>query len=115
MTDETEPEGGSTVVGGCVVLAAVLAAGAVLWALSPAVAVVLVWVVGWGAIVWAAKRPPKSVPRTPDHSPPPPGPPPPAAKQQVTMVRDTSHPNRWVVTAPSRWLTEIPNKEVGTE
>lgn len=113
VTEEEEPEGGSPAAAGCVVLAVVLAAGTVLWALSPAVAVLAVWGVGWGSVVWVAKRTPKSVQDAPDPAPPPLPERGPEREPLVTAFRDHTHPNRWVVTRESPWVNWIPNKEVG--
>jgi len=106
-----EPEEHSGCAGAAVISAAVLGLACGLWALSPTAFVLGLWIVGWGAIVWAARRP---VPPTPNPAPPPVPERGPEEEVQVSAVRDTSHPNRWVVTRPSEWLSRT-DKEAGTE
>jgi hypothetical protein len=73
--------------------------------------VLLVWALGAVAVWWAAKRPNKSVRDAPD--PAPPGTSERGSEQepQVSMVRDTTHPNRWIVARDSPWLTVEIDKE----
>ena len=95
---EEEVPGGSPAAGAC--LLTVLGAGA-LWtafAHSPDVAALVVWVVGWTKLICVA--------RTPIPAPPAPLEASPDEKPQVRTVRDTSHPNRWLVLRTSRWLEE---------
>jgi hypothetical protein len=73
--------------------------------------VLLVWALGSYAVWWAAKTPNKSVQDAPDPAPPAPSERGPEKEPQVSMVRDVSHPNRWVVTRPSPWLTESIEKD----
>lgn len=102
-----EPEGSGC---GTVIVITVMVAlpMTVLWAISPAALVLAVWVVGWGSVIWSAKR----VPRTPDPAPPPPSERGSEQEPQVTILRDTTHPNRWIVARPSRWMTEEIYKEI---
>ena len=99
---EEEVPGGSRAAGAC--LLTVLGAGAVwaAFAYSPDVAALVVWVVGWTRLICVA--------RTPNHAPPPLPEPSPDEKPQVRTVRDTSHPNRWLVLRTSRWLEEDTDK-----
>lgn len=102
----SRPEG-SPAAGGCLLLAAGIGTGAAVYNVSRDLLVILVWVIGL-AMIWRAI---KKVPGTPD--PAPPAPPERGSEKntQVTMLRDKTHPNRWVVTRPSRWMREEINKE----
>lgn len=95
--DERE---GSGCAGAAVVTAAVLALGGIFYAASPTFFVLGFWVVGWGAIIWAAKHVPATAnpapPQTPEGVR--------EEEPQVTVLRDKSHPNRWLVLKPSEWL-----------
>lgn len=113
--DAEEPEESAGCAGA--VLVTVLALGGA-WAahkVFPNGSILLLWIVGWGAVIWATgyRR------HTPNPAPPPL--PERGAEQnpQVTVMRDTSHRNRWIVTRPSPWLTYDPaaeaDNETGTE
>lgn len=73
--------------------------------------VLLVWVLGAAAVWYAAKTPNKSVQHAPDPAPPPLPERGSEEEPQVSMVRDTTHPNRWAVTRPSPWLTKEIEKD----
>lgn len=75
--------------------------------------VLLVWALG-AVAVWYAARTPNKVPGTPDPAPPAPSERGSEEEPQVTMVRDSTHPNRWTVARPSPWLTVEINKKAGT-
>ena len=109
IAETQEPEGSGC--GGVVVLAGAAAlALTVLWRLAPNLFVLAVWGIGWGAVIWVAKKTPKI-----DNPSPPPPPERGTEKDpQVNVVRDTTHPNRWLVTRQSAWVTEEINKETGT-
>lgn len=96
--EDEEPEGGGC---GTWVLAA-LAVGVitVLYRISAEAFVLILWGTGWGAIIYAAKK----VPPTPGPAPPGTSERDPEEEPQVSFIRDTSHPNRWVAIRPSRWL-----------
>lgn len=113
MEDEVEPEG-SGCAGAVVITAAVSAALAGVYALSPEGLVLGLWVLGWSALIWATGWRPKKLRRTANPAPPPLPERGCEEEPQVTMVRDTAHPNRWVVAHPSRWLAENPGRETGT-
>lgn len=78
-----------------------------------AIFTIAVWVLGWASLIWAT-RPNKSVEDA--ATPTPPASPERGSKQevQVSIVRDTAHPNRWIVTRPSGWMTQEIEKEAGT-
>ena len=78
-----------------------------------AVFTIAVWVLGWASLIWAT-RPNKSVEDAPNPSPPPLPERGPKQEVQVSIVRDTAHPNRWIVTRPSGWMTQEIEKEAGT-
>lgn len=100
MTEDDEPSGGGC--GGITVLAvAALGLGAAVYAISRDTFVIVVWIIGWALVVKAARKPVQS---TPDPAPPPPPERGSEEKPQVKMVRDTTHPNRWIVAAESPWL-----------
>jgi hypothetical protein len=73
-----------------------------LFAAAPDIGVLVVWVIG----SWAIWRAAKNVRDAPN--PAPPQVPERGSKEepQVSMLRDSTHPNRWVVARPSKWLTE---------
>lgn len=99
---EEEFESGAGCAGVFVLSALVLTVVVVLYVVSPETFILVLWGGGWTAIVWAAKRTPK----IDNPSPPPPVPERGSEeKPQVTMIRDQTHPNRWVILRPSRWLT----------
>lgn len=75
--------------------------------------VFLVWALGAAAVWWAAKRPNK-VQVAANPAPPPLSERGSEKEPQVTAMRDVSHPNRWIVTRESPWLTEEIDKEAGT-
>ena len=107
MEPEEDPQQGL----GCaaVTVIAILTAVplALLWLWSRDAFILTVWLIAAVSVIWAARRPNKIE----NHSPPPPSDPSPQKKPQVSMMRDQSHPNRWVVTRPSRWLTDTHDKE----
>lgn len=105
VTEDDTPEG-SAAAGGCLLTAAAIGVGTAVYAVSQDTLVIAVWILGWG-LIWRAAR--KKVPGTPD--PPPPPSPEGAPKQepQVSVIRDSSHPNRWLITRPSRWLGSSPS------
>ena len=113
MEDEVEP-GGSGCAGAAVITAVVLAALGGVYALSPEGLVLGLWVVGWSALIWATGWRPKKLRRTANPAPPPLPERGSEEEPQVTMVRDSAHPNRWIVTQPSGWVTQEINKEAGT-
>lgn len=99
--EEPEPQGyGCAAVTVIAILTAVPLAA--LWLISRDLFIVAVWVVAWWMVIRAAR---KSVPGTPDPAPPPPPERGSEEEPQVTMVRDTAHPNRWNVARPSPWMT----------
>lgn len=107
-----EREERSGCAGAAVIAAAVLAVLAGTYAASPEAFVLGAWAIGWGAIVWAAKKPVSSAP----NPAPPPAPERGSEEEpQVTVVRDKSHPNRWVVAQPSSWMNWDPEKEQSWE
>jgi hypothetical protein len=82
--------------------------GLAVFAYSRDAFVLLVWALGAAAVWWAAKKPVQGA----ANPAPPPLPERGSEKEpQVTMVRDTTHPNRWVVTRPSPWLAEPIEKD----
>lgn len=100
MTDDDVPEGAGC-AGITVLTVAALGLGTAIYAISSDTFVIAVWIVGWALVVKAARKPVQS---TPDRTPPPLPERGPEEKPQVKMVRDTTHPNRWVVAAESPWL-----------
>ena len=78
-----------------------------------AIFTIAVWALGAAAIIWAT-RPNKSVEDAAKSAPPPLPERGPKQEVQVNVVRDTSHPNRWIVTRPSGWMTQEIEKEAGT-
>ena len=107
MEVDEEPDG-SGCAGAAVVTAVSLALLWGLYRVFPAASVLALWVLGWSAIVWAARKP---LPGTAIPAPPPPSEGAPEEEPQVTAVRDTSHPNRWLITRPSRWVAEPIEKD----
>lgn len=97
---EEEPEG-SGCAGVVVVTAAVLALLSGLYAMAPDAFVIGAWVIGWGALIVAAKR----VPPAPNPAPPPAPERVSEEEPQVSLVRDKSHTNRWIVLRPSHWMS----------
>jgi len=108
--DERGSGCGAVLVVGIVVLVPLL----VLYAITPEGFILALGGTGWGAIIWAAYHTPRSVRTTPDPAPPPLPERGSEEEPQVTAVRDTSHPNRWLTPRPSRWLAEDTSKETGT-
>lgn len=98
--EDDVPEGGGC-AGVTVLTVAALGLGTAIYAISSDTLVIAVWIVGWALVVKAARKP---VQNTPDHSPPPLPERGPEEKPQVKMVRDTTHPNRWIVATESPWL-----------
>lgn len=110
--EEPEPEMLSGSIAGAAVLT--VASGGVgfaVFAYSRDAFVLLVWALGAAAVWYAAKKP---VPSTPNPAPPPPPEGVEVEEPQVSVVRDPSHPNRWLTIRPSRWLREDNTKETGT-
>ena len=99
VSEEEAPER-SGCAGAAVIAAAVLGSMVGLYAITPEGFILLVWAIGWGAVIWVAKK----VPGTPESAPPPPPEGGAETAPQVSAVRDTRHPNRWVVTSPSWWM-----------
>lgn len=108
--DGEEPERQAGCAGYLVLAVFIAGAVAGLYLISRTVFILVVWGVGWGAVLWVARKP---VQATSNPAPPPLPEPSPDAKPQVSMLRDKSHPNRWIVTKPSRYLTED-NKKAET-
>lgn len=106
MEDVEEPEESSGCGGAIVVMVMAALPLGVLYMVSPDAFVLALWMVGWGSIIWAAKH----VPCTPNPAPPAPPERGSDEKPQVTVIRDQSHPNRWLVTRPSRWMTADTDK-----
>lgn len=104
----TEAEGDGPSGGGCagisVLVAAALGLGTAVYAISRDTLVIAVWIIGWGLVWRAAKRGPKNVDTAPNPAPPPLPERGPEATPQVSMVRDTAHPNRWIVATESPWM-----------
>lgn len=98
--DVDEGPEGTGCAGAAVAVVVVLGLASLMWAISPTYSVLGLWAVGWGAIIWTAKH----VPPAPNPAPPPA--PEGAAQEepQVTLMRDPSHPNRWLTVGPSKWL-----------
>lgn len=110
MSEEEEPEG-SAAAGGFLLLAAGIGTGVAVYAISRDLLVILVWVIG-SLMIWRAiRRGPKSVQDAPDPAPPPPSEGVAEENTQVTMIRDVSHPNRWVVARSSRWMQSSINRK----
>lgn len=109
MSKREDPES-SGCAGTVVVTAAVLGAVYGTYAASRTAFILLVWIIGWGAVIWAAKQ----VPATSNPAPPPLPEGGPEEEPQVSTLRDKSHPNRWLITRPSRWLAVEHDKETGT-
>jgi len=86
---------------GVVVLAAAAAGtGLAVYAISRDLLVIAVWITGWALIYRVARTRNPAPPAPPERGP--------AEKPQVNnerIIRDTTHPNRWIVTRPSPWLT----------
>lgn len=115
-----EPEEDTPQGCGCaaamVVLIVVAVPLALLWLASRDLFITAVVLIAWGAVLWAARSPVVLDDRNYVRDAPDPAPPTPSERgsqkePQVSMMRDQNHPNRWVVTRPSRWLTEIHDKE----
>lgn len=100
---EETPSGGGC-AGISVLVAAALGLGTAVYAISRDTLVIAVWIIGWGLVWRAAKRGPKSVADAPNPAPPPLPERGSEATPQVSMVRDTAHPNRWIVATESPWL-----------
>lgn len=97
--EDDSPEGSGC--GGYAILAAAAAGlGAAIYAYSRDGFVILFWVIG-AVLIWRAAR---KMPSTPNRTPPAPSERGPNASPQVTLIRDQSHPNRWVAIRPSKWL-----------
>lgn len=99
MDVDDGPEG-TGCAGAAVATMVVLGFASLMWAITPTFSVLALWAVGWGAIIWAAKR----VPPAPNPAPPPAPEGAAEEKPQVTLMRDPDHPNRWLTASPSKWL-----------
>lgn len=86
--------------GGAVLTVAAAGVCLAVFVYSRDVFVLLVWSLGAVAVWWAARRPNK----IDNPSPTPPAPPLPKRNPQASIVRDTSHPNRWLIIKPSPWM-----------
>lgn len=102
-----EPRERSGCAGYAVLAAAALGVGGAVYAVSRDLFVIAVWVVGWVLVYRAAKK----VPDAAIPTPPAPSERGSEKEPQVTMVRDISHPNRWIVAKESPWVTEEIDKE----
>lgn len=117
MTDTEKPEETPERNGGCagvaVITAAALGLGAAFYAVSRDLLIIAIWFTGFVLLYRAArKRDLAAQDREPlPHRPSERGS---EEEPQVTVVRDQSHPNRWLVTKPSRWMTADTDK-TGTE
>lgn len=100
--EEPEPEG-SGCAGVAVLTAAALVLLTILYSASPDFFILGVGALplAWFGYLWAAK---KYVFDAPNPAPPPPPERGSEEEPQVTVVRDTSHPNRWLTPRPSKWL-----------
>lgn len=110
--DEPDDSSGGGCGGYFVLTAAAAGVGAAVYAYSRDVFVIVFWALG-AILVWRAAR---KMPATPDPAPPAPPERGPDATPQVTdtvLLRDPSHPNRWLITRPSRWL-KADNDKTGT-
>jgi len=105
VSEDDTPEG-TGCAGAAVATTVVLGFASLMWAITPTFSVLALWAVGWGAIIWAAKR----VPPTPNPAPPPAPEGAVEEEPQVTLMRDPSHPNRWLTVGPSKWLGSRFNK-----
>jgi hypothetical protein len=114
VSEEEEAETSSGCAGAVVL--SVLVTGAVLglYAASRTAFILLIWALGWGAVIWVAKQAPKSVRGAANPAPPAPSERGSEKKPQVTVIRDRSRPNRWAVADPSPWMDWEPDKEAGT-
>lgn len=114
MTESEEPEEAPARNGGCagvaVITIAALGLGVAFYAVSRDLLIVVVWVTGAVLLYRAAKK----MPGTANPAPPPVPEGAVGEEPQVTVVRDFSHPNRWLVTKPSRWMSADTDK-TGTE
>jgi hypothetical protein len=111
VSEEPEEDGGLDRRGcGCVLAVPATVVLVVLFTKAPDLGVGLLWVTGWGSLIWAAKR----VPREANPAPPPVPERGSKEEPQVGVVRDQSHTNRWLVLRNSVWMTEEITKEAGT-
>ena len=97
--------------GAAVLVTAAAGVGIAVFVYSRDAFVLLVWVLGAVAVWWAGCRPNKPVQDAPNPAPPPLSERGSEEEPQVTLMRDTTHANRWMVTRPSPWLTEEITKE----
>lgn len=100
MSHDDEPSGGGC-AGITVLAVAALGLGTAVYAISSDTLVIAVWIIGWALVIKAARKP---VQDTPDRTPPPLPERGSEGKPQARMVRDTTHPNRWIVATESPWL-----------
>jgi len=105
--DAPAPEPRGRFAGGCLLTVAALGTGWAIFSVSRNVFVLLVWGVG-AFLIWRAA---KKVPGATNPAPPPPSERGSEKEPQVTMVRDTAHPNRWVVARESPWVATTIDKE----
>lgn len=110
MTDAEEPEKTPERNGGCagvaVITIAALGLGVAFYAVSRDLLVAVIWVTGAVLLYRVAKK----VPDAANPTPPAPSERGCEEEPQVTVVRDFSHPNRWLVTKPSRWMSADTDK-----
>lgn len=112
MSEEPEGLGCGAVI--AIPMMAALPLG-IVYAASREAFVLLLWALGWGSVIWSARRTPKSVRDAANPAPPPVPERGCVENTQVSIVRDTTHPNRWIVAVPSRWMTEEIVKEVESD
>jgi hypothetical protein len=111
VNEEVEEEEAGTGKGcGCILAVPATLALGILFYQVPDLGVGLVWVAGWGSVIWAAKK----VPSAANPAPPPLPERGYEKEQQVSIVRDKDHPNRWLILRTSGWMTEEIDKETGT-
>ena len=108
-SEDEAPEGPGC-GGYAIQVAAAAGVGAAIYAYSRDAFVLVFWVIG-AVLIWRAAR---KVQHAPDPAPPPVPERGPEASPQVTLIRDRTHPNRWVAIRPSRWLdwTDTEDRDV---
>lgn len=105
--EEQEPQGSET-AGGCMLLAVSTGLGFAVYNISRDLLVIVVWVIGTALIGRACRN---KVQRPVNSAPPAPSKRGCEEEPQVTVMRDKTHPNRWVITKRSRWMNEEIDKE----